>query len=62
MIKFSSGQSLLMTNPIKKWFRDLMLSMFTKPFFLKHPISGDRYSIDFFFGYKVDCDEKISID
>ena len=63
MIKFSrqSGQSLLMTNPIKRWFRDRMLSIFTKPFFLKHPISGDRYSIDFFFGYKVDWDEKISL-
>ena len=50
-----------MTNPIKRWFRDRMLSIFTKPFFLKHPISGDRYSIDFFFGYKVDWDEKISL-
>ena len=61
MIKFSrlSGESLHLTNPIKKWFRDLMLSMFTKPFFLKHPLPGDRYDMNFFFGYKVDWDEKI---
>ncbi len=64
MIKFSrqSGESFLMTNPIKKWFRDIVLSIITKPFFLKHPIGGDRYSIDFFFGYKVDWDKKISLD
>jgi len=62
MIKFSrlSGESLHLTNPIKKWFRDLMLLMFTKPFFLKHPLPGDRYDMNFFFGYKVDWDKKIS--
>lgn len=61
MIKFSrlSGESLHLTSPIKKWFRDLMLSMFTKPFFLKHPLPGDRFDMNFFFGYKVDWDEKI---
>jgi hypothetical protein len=47
-----------MTNPIKKWFRNLIISIMTNPFFLKHPIGGDRYSLDFIFGYKVDWDEK----
>ena len=48
----SAGQGYLVTNPVKKWFRNTMISvMINSPFFGRMK--------DFFFGYTVEWDKKI---
>ena len=48
----TSGEGYMMTNPIRKWFRNTMIVvMLNSPFF-------DRMK-DFFFGYNVEWNKKI---
>jgi 2-polyprenyl-6-methoxyphenol hydroxylase-like FAD-dependent oxidoreductase len=48
----SAAEGYLVTNPVKKWFRNTMISrMINSPFFGRMK--------DFFFGYDVKWDEKI---
>lgn len=49
----TAGKGYLVTNPIKKWFRNAMIVvMLNSPFFGRMK--------DFFFGYTVDWDKKIT--
>ncbi len=48
----TSGEGYMMTNPVKKWFRNtMMMLMLNSPFFGRMK--------DFFFGYSVEWDKKI---
>ncbi len=48
----TAGEGYLMTNPIKKWFRNTMIVvMLNSPFFGRMK--------DFFFGYSIEWDKKI---
>ena len=62
LVKFAreSGAFHLWKNPIRRLFRDLLMSLTINPFFQKHAKSGSRFSMDTLFGYKVDWDNKIS--
>ena len=62
LIKFSreSGEFHLWTNPIRRLFRDILMSFTLNPFFQKHAGKGSRLNMYTIFGYKVDWDKKIS--
>ena len=48
----TAGEGYLMTNPVRKWFRNaMMIVMLNSPFFGRMK--------DFFFGYNVEWDKKI---
>ena len=48
----TAGEGYLMTNPVRKWFRNtMMVLMLNSPFFGRMK--------DFFFGYNVEWDKKI---